>query len=103
MQDFEIAGGGYNRYGRKKYESGTDTDLLDMQENIIPQEVIRDSRAYAEILDAEYGMERDVDKDDGGYVLCVCRRKIWIYGILYHRLLKSMDSIWNRRDEECYM
>ncbi len=51
-------------------------NLLALQEKYkIPQEVIRVVEHIAEILDAEYGMERDVDNDDGGYILLLLPEK----------------------------
>lgn len=44
--------------------------VFDLQtEYKIPQEVTRAVQRAVEILDAEYGAGRDVDNDDGGYVL----------------------------------
>ena len=66
-------------------------NLLALQEKYkIPQEVIRVVEHIAAILDAEYGMERDVDKDDGGYVLLLLPEKdMDDTEILYHRLLEE--------------
>ena len=66
-------------------------NLLALQEKYkIPQEVIRVVEHIAEILDAEYGMEREVDHDDGGYVLLLLPEKDTDDAkILYHCLLKE--------------
>lgn len=46
------------------------TELCGLQmEYKIPLEVIKFLERQTAILDAEYGMGRDVDSDDGGYVL----------------------------------
>ena len=66
-------------------------NLLALQEKYkIPQEVIRVVEHIAEILDAEYGMERDVDNDDGGYILLLLPEKDTDdVEILYHCLLEE--------------
>ena len=66
-------------------------NLLALQEKYkIPQEVIRVVEHIAEILDAEYGMERDVDNDDGGYILLLLPEKDTDdEEILYHCLLEE--------------
>jgi hypothetical protein len=92
MQDFEIAGGrDITGMVEKIWRVAQIQNLLDMQEKYkIPQEVIRTVEHIAEILDAEYGMERDVDKDDGGYVLLLLPEKdMDDTEILYHRLLEE--------------
>ena len=52
---------------------GTGTQMqqvLDLQaEHKIPQEVVKAIKSQVEMLDAVYGTERDVDNDNGGYVL----------------------------------
>ena len=60
MQDFEIAGGrDITGMVEKIWRVAQIQNLLDMQEKYkIPQEVIRTVEHIAEILDAEYGMER---------------------------------------------
>lgn len=66
-------------------------NLLDLQEKYnIPLEVIKAVEHIAAILDAEYGMEREVDHDDGGYVLLLLPEKDTDDAeILYHRLLEE--------------
>lgn len=41
---------------------------LDMVVGISP-EVLNECKSYLEILDAEYGADRDIGRDDGGYVI----------------------------------
>ena len=92
MQDFEIAGGrDITGMVEKIWRVAQIQNLLALQEKYkIPQEVIRVVEHIAEILDAEYGMERDVDKDDGGYVLLLLPEKdMDDTEILYHRLLEE--------------
>ena len=89
MQDFEIAGGrDITGMVEKIWRVAQIQNLLDMQEKYkIPQEVIRTVEHIAEILDAEYGMERDVDNDDGGYILLLLPEKDTDdVEILYHCL-----------------
>ena len=66
-------------------------NLLNLQEKYnIPLEVIKAVEHIVAILDAEYGMEREVDHDDGGYVLLLLPEKDTDDAeILYHCLLEE--------------
>ena len=65
-------------------------NLLCLQEKYnIPQEVIGTVEQLVEILDKEYGLGRDVDSDDGGYLLLLLPDSDTDdTDILYHRLLE---------------
>lgn len=59
--------------------------IFDLQaEHKIPQEVVKEIKSQVEMLDAVYGTERDVDNDDGGYVLL----------LLPDKDIKDRDSIY---------
>lgn len=77
-------------------------NLLNLQEKYnIPLEVIKAVEHIATILDAEYGMERNVDKDDGGYVLLLLpERYIDDTEILYHRLLEEHGLCYGTAEME---
>ncbi len=49
------------------YKLGSVKDLDEVSG--ISVEVINECRSYLEILDAEYGVDRDIYRDDGGYVI----------------------------------
>lgn len=92
MQYFEIV---YRRDAvdmiEKIWRAAQIRNLLDLQEKYnIPLEVIKAVEHIAAILDAEYGMEREVDHDDGGYVLLLLPEKDTDdVEILYHCLLEE--------------
>lgn len=77
-------------------------NLLDLQEKYkIPQEVIRVVEHIAEILDAEYGMERNVDNDDGGYILLLLPEKdMDDMKVLYYRVLEEYGLCYGTAEME---
>lgn len=77
-------------------------NLLDLQEKYkIPHEVIEAVEHIAEILDAEYGMKRDIDHDDGGYVLLLLPDSDTDdIDILYHRLLEEYGLHYGTAETE---
>lgn len=49
------------------YKLGNVKDLNEVTG--VRAEVLSECKKYLEILDSEYGADRDVDRDDGGYVI----------------------------------
>lgn len=49
------------------YKLGSVKDLDEVAG--VSVEILSECRSYLEILDAEYGADRDIDRDDGGYVI----------------------------------
>lgn len=102
-QDFEII---YRRDAtgmiEKIWKVAQIQNLLNLRGKYkIPQEVIGAIERLIEILDTEYGLDRDVDSDDGGYVLLLLPDSDTDdTDILYHRLLEEYGLRYGTAETE---
>ena len=77
-------------------------NLYDLKEKYqIPLEVIEEVGRIVKLLDGVYGSERDVENDDGGYVLLLLSdNDSGGNGVMYHRLLEEYHLRHGTAEEE---
>lgn len=67
-----------------------DTKISELQKKYrLPEMVVAEIYRAVDILDKYYGLERDVDKDDGGYVFLILPEQGEKLDLLYLEVLKK--------------
>lgn len=67
-----------------------DTKISELQKKYrLPEMVVAEIYRAVDILDKYYGLERDVDKDDGGYVFLILPEQGERLDLLYLEMLKK--------------
>ena len=76
------------------YKAGTVKEILALKEKM-PEEVYFEALSIVTMLDIVYGENRDVDKDDGGFVFVAENKDdLNYFGINYMKLEKKLHRAY---------